>query len=153
MSDPLFHKDISFYIFSLPFLTHVYSWLMFTIIFTIVATGFIYLTRRSFRFIPPRTWQVAPQARMHLAILAAALFFWGTFGVWLELNDLLFTKRGVVFGPGYTEVTTQLWVLKTLMVVCILCALSAIYYAFSPNWRVPAVAVAVFLLLMIVGRG
>ncbi|MGZ6237672.1 MAG: UPF0182 family protein, partial [Syntrophales bacterium] len=98
ISDPLFHKDISFYIFSLPFLTHVYSWLMFTIIFTVIATGFIYLTRRSFRFIPPRTWQVAPRARMHLAILVAVLFLWGTFGVWLELNDLLFTKRGVVFG-------------------------------------------------------
>jgi hypothetical protein len=153
ISDPLFHKDISFYIFSLPFLTHVYSWLMFAIIFTIIATGFIYLTRRSFRFIPPRNWQIAPQARMHLAILTAALFFWGTFGVWLELNDLLFTKRGVVFGPGYTEVTTQLWVLKTLMAVCILCGLSVIYYAFRPDWRVPAAAVALFLLMIVVGRG
>jgi len=99
ISDPLFHKDIGFYIFSLPFLTHVYSWLMFTIIFTVIATGFIYLTRRSFRFIPPRNWQVAPQARMHFAIMTAALFFWGTFGVWLELNEILFAKRGVVFGP------------------------------------------------------
>ena len=153
ISDPLFHKDISFYIFSLPFLTHVYSWLMFTIIFTVIATGFIYLTRRSFRFIPPRNWQVTPQARMHLAILTAALFFWGTFGVWLELNEILFTKRGVVFGPGYTEVTTQLWVLKTLMVVCILCGLSVIYYAFRPDWRFPAIAVTVFLLLIFIGRG
>ncbi len=152
INDPLFHKDISFYIFSLPFLTHIYSWLVFTIIVTIIATGLIYLTRRSFRFIPPRTWQVTPQARMHLAILAAVLFFWGTFGVWLELNEILFAKRGVVFGPGYTEVTTQLWVLKTLMVVCIVCGLSAIYYAFRPDWRVPAAAILVFLLVAIAGR-
>ncbi|MEN6321267.1 MAG: UPF0182 family protein [Syntrophaceae bacterium] len=152
ISDPLFQKDIGFYIFQIPFLTHIYSWLMFTIVLTLIATGLAYIARRSFIFIPPRTWQVNPQARMHLAILVASLFLWGTFGVWLELNEILFTKRGVVFGPGYTEVTTQLWVLKSLMGVTILCGLSIIYYAFRPDWRFPAAAVCVFLLFTIVGR-
>jgi len=151
--DPLFNKDVSFYIFSLPLLTHVYSAVMFMLVISLAATAFIYLTRRSFRFIPPRTWQVSPQARKHLSILVAVLFLWGTFGVWLELNEILFTKRGVVFGPGYTEVTTQLWVLKAMMAVCTLCGLSLIYYAFRPDWRVPAGCVVVFLLILIVGRG
>ena len=153
ISDPLFQKDIGFYIFQLPFLIHIYNWLMFNIIFTMIATALVYFVRRSFHFVPPRILQISPQARMHLAILTAALFFWGTLGVWLELNEVLFTKRGVVFGPGYTEVTTQLWVLKTLMVVCILCGLSMVYYAFRPDWRFPAIAVTVFLLLIFIGRG
>jgi hypothetical protein len=153
ISDPLFNKDIGFYIFRLPFLTHLYSWLMFTIVLTIIATGLVYLARRSFYFIPPRTWKITPQARVHISILVAALFFWGTFGVWLELNEILFTKRGVVFGPGYTEVTTQLWVLKAMTVVCILCGLSVIYYAIRSDWRFPALAIAVLLLFAIVGRG
>ncbi|HYA13701.1 MAG TPA: UPF0182 family protein [Syntrophales bacterium] len=151
--DPLFNKDIGFYIFRLPFLTHLYGWLMFTIVLTIIATGLVYLARRSFYFIPPRIWKISPQARTHLSILVAMLFFSGTFGVWLELNEILFTKRGVVFGPGYTDVTTQLWVLKAMTVVCILCGLSVIYYAFRPDWRIPALAISVFLLFVIVGRG
>ena len=153
VSDPLFHKDIGFYIFQLPFLIHLYGWIMFIIILTMIATAFVYFIRRSFHIIPPRIWQISPQARRHLSILTAALFLWGTFGVWLELNDILFTKRGVVFGPGYTEVTTQLWVLKSLMVVTVLCGLSIIYYAFRPNWRYPAITVTVFLLLIFIGRG
>ena len=152
ISDPVFHKDIGFYIFQLPFLKHVYGWLFFILMFTMAATGVIYFIRRAFSFIPPRTWRISPQARMHLAVLTAILFFWGTFGAWLELNEILFAKRGVVFGPGYTEVTTQVWVLKSLMVVTILCGLSIIYYTFRPDWRVPAAAVSVFFLIIIFGR-
>jgi uncharacterized membrane protein (UPF0182 family) len=153
VSDPLFQKDIGFYIFQLPFLIHLYGWIMFIIILTMVATALVYFIRRSFHIIPPRIFQISPQARRHLSLLTAVLFFWGTFGVWLELNEILFTKRGVVFGPGYTEVTTQLWVLKTLMGVCIVCGLSVMYYAFRPDWRFPAIAVTVFLLLVFIGRG
>jgi len=107
VTDPLFEKDISFYVFQLPFLLHVFGWLKFVLIVTAAATGFIYLLRRSFLFIPPRIWKFAPAARVHIAILVALFFFWGVFGAWLDLNDLLFTKRGVVFGPGYTDVTTR----------------------------------------------
>ncbi len=152
ISDPLFHKDIGFYIFQLPFLKHVYGWVFFTIIVSIAATGVIYFIRHAFSFIPPRTWRVSPQARIHISVLVAFLFFWGTFGLWLELNEILFAKRGVVFGPGYTEVTTQLWVIKSLMVVTILCGLSILYFAFRPDWRIPAATVSVFFLIMILGR-
>ena len=93
--DPLFDKDISFYVFQLPFLLHLFGWLKFVLIVTAAATGFIYLLRRSFLFIPPRIWKLAPAARVHIAILVALFLFWGVFGAWLDLNDLLFTKRGV----------------------------------------------------------
>ena len=50
-------------------------------IVTAAATGFIYLLRRSFLFIPPRIWKFAPAARVHIAILVALFFFWGVFGL------------------------------------------------------------------------
>jgi len=104
---------------------------MMVLIVTSVAVGLLYFIRRAFLFMPPRTWQVAPQARAHLAVLAALLFFTGVFGSWLSLNELLFVKRGVVFGPGYTDVTTQLWVIKGVM------ALS--FCAAQPFWGSPFV--------------
>jgi uncharacterized membrane protein (UPF0182 family) len=153
VTDPLFQKDISFYVFQLPFLLHIYGWLKFALILTAAATGFIYLVRRSFLFIPPRIWKIAPAARMHLAILVALFLFWGVFGTWLDLNDLLFTKRGVVFGPGYTDVTTQLWVLKLLMGLYALAGLSALFFAFRPDWRFPAVAILLLIGVSVLGRG
>jgi hypothetical protein len=153
INDPLFQKDVGFYVFQLSFLNYIYAWLKLSVFFTAAATAFLYLIRRGILFIPPRTWHIAPVVRTHLSILAAILFFWGAFGCWLELNELLFVKRGVVFGPGYTDVTTQLWVLKTLMGISVLCGLSVVYYMFRNDWRYPAIAVSVFLLFTILGRG
>ena len=153
VTDPLFEKDIGFYVFQLPFLLHLFGWLKFVLIVTAAATGFIYLLRRSFLFIPPRIWKFAPAARVHIAILVALFFFWGVFGAWLDLNDLLFTKRGVVFGPGYTDVTTQLWVLKLMMGLYALAGLAAIFFAFRPDWRFPAAAVLLLIAVSVLGRG
>jgi hypothetical protein len=151
--DPLFNKDIGFYVFRLPFLKHVYGWLMTVLILTALATALIYFMRRSFQFIPPRTLRIAPAARTHIAILIAAIFFVGTWGVWIALNEILFTKRGVVFGPGYTDVTTQLWMLKVLMGATVFCGLSILSLVFRRDWRLPALGVAAFLLVVIVGTG
>ncbi|MFH1911483.1 MAG: UPF0182 family protein, partial [Pseudomonadota bacterium] len=153
VSDPLFRKDIGFYVFQLPFLLHIHGWLKFVLMVTAAATGFIYLIRRSFLFIPPRVWKIAPAARAHLALLVALFFFWGVFGTWLDLNELLFTKRGVVFGPGYTDVTTQLWVLKLMMGLYALSGIAAIFYAFRPDWRVPAATVLLLIAVTVLGRG
>jgi len=153
ISDPLFNRDIGFYVFQIPFLKTIYGWLMTVLAITTVASGLIYFLRRSFQFIPPKTLRVAPAAQTHLAALIACLFFVGIFGVWLELNDILFAKRGVVFGPGYTETTTQLWVLQVLMVITGICGLSFLVFIFRRDWRIPAVGVAVFLIVSVVGTG
>ena len=151
--DPLFHRDIGFYVFQFPFLKHLYGWLMTVLILTTLATALIYFIRRCFQFIPPRTLRVAPAARIHLAVLVAVLFFVGTWGAWLELIEILFSKRGVVFGPGYTDVTTQLWMLKVLMGVTVFCGLTILSLIFRKDWRLPAVGVAAFLAVVIVGTG
>ena len=153
VSDPLFNRDIGFYVFQLPLLQAIYRWLMTVFVLTALAVGFLYFLRRSFQFIPPRTLRVAPAARIHLSILIACLFFVGAGGVWLELNELLYSKRGIVFGPGYADVTTQLWVLKLLMAVTGICGLSILAYIVRRDWRIPAVAVAAFLIVSVVGTG
>jgi uncharacterized membrane protein (UPF0182 family) len=152
VSDPLFGRDIGFYVFQLPFLQHIYGWLMTVLVMAALGTAFIYLLRRSLLFIPPRSLQLAPAARAHLLALAAALFFLAALGFWLDLNALLYVKRGVVFGPGYTDATTQLWVLRLLMVLCPLVGASLVYFIFRRDWRIPAFVILAFLAVLIVGR-
>ncbi|MCE5283970.1 MAG: UPF0182 family protein [Deltaproteobacteria bacterium] len=153
VQDPLFMRDIGFYVFQFPFLMHLDGWLKFVLIVTAVATGFVYLVRRSFLFIPPRIWKIAPAARIHLSILVALFLIWGVFGTWMDLNELLFTKRGVVFGPGYTDVTTQIWILKLMMGLYGLAALAVIFFAVRPDWRIPAAAIVLLILVSVLGRG
>lgn len=153
LNDPLFHYDIGFFVFRLPLLQDLHSWLFFTLILTTAATGILYLLRRSFLFFPPRTFQVLPAAKWHLLILISFLFFLGSFGFWLQLLEILFTKRGVVFGPGYTDATTQLSVLRLLIALSFLCGISILVFAYRKNWRLPASLLLILILVMIVGRG
>ena len=142
--DPLFNRDIGFYVFQLPFLQDLYGWLMTVLIITALATGLLYFVRRCFQFIPPQTLRIAPAARNHLAVLVACLFFVGTLGAWISLNELLYAKRGVVFGPGYTDVNTQIAMLKVLMVATVFCGLTILAFIFRRDWRIPAVGVGFF---------
>ncbi|HPC73196.1 MAG TPA: UPF0182 family protein [Syntrophales bacterium] len=153
VKDPVFQRDIGFYVFKLPLLNYLFGWFLILVIITTIATGVAYLSRKAFILIPPRTWRAVPAARAHLTILVALLFFWGIFGFWLTLNEILFAKRGVVFGPGYTEITTQLWVLKALMGLCFLTGASIIGSLFLRDVRIPALAIILFLILFIFGRG
>jgi len=137
----------------LPLLQDLYSWLFFTLVLTVLATGIIYFLRRSFLFFPPRTFQVLPAAKTHLLILIAVMFFLGSFGFWLQLLGILFTKRGVVFGPGYTDATTQLSVLRLLIAISILCGISILVFAYKKNWRLPALSLLTLFLVMFFGRG
>ena len=151
--DPLYQRDVSFYVFQFPFLNHLYGWLMTVLILTALATALVYLARRSFQFFPPQTLRVSPAARRHLVVLIAAMFFVGAWGVWLGWSELLFTKRGVVFGPGYTDVTAQLIMLKILMGVSIFCGGTVLSLVFRPDWRLPALGVASFFAVLIIGTG
>lgn len=153
ITDPLFHKDIGFYVFQFPFLRYLYGWVMFGVVFVVLATAVVYFARRSFVLFPPMTWHSTPAARKHLAILLSLLFFFGVFGLWLDLNGILFSKRGVVFGPGYTEVTTQIWVLQALMVVSFLCGVAIISSGFWSNWQILVLSLSVFFLFLFIGRG
>ena len=152
-NDPLFGKDIGFYVFQLPLLNHIFGWFLSLNLFTLIATAVVYVLRKAVFIRPPQFFQLAPAAKRHLLILASLFFFWGVFGSWLSLNEILFTKRGVVFGPGYTDVTTQLWVLKTLMVVSFICGAAIVAYAFIGKVLIPIVAIATFAALFVLGRG
>ena len=107
ISDPLFDRDIGFYIFQIPFLKNIYRWLMTVLAISAAASAFLYLLRRSFQFIPPSDC-ASPRRPETPGHSGRRPILVGTWGAWLELSDLLFTKRGVVFGPGYTDVTTQI---------------------------------------------
>ena len=51
-ADPVFDRDISFYVFRLPAISALYNWLNFTLSFTFLATASIYLLYRGIQYTP-----------------------------------------------------------------------------------------------------
>src|SRR5207244_13205441 len=59
-------------------------------------------------------------------------------GYQLDAYDLLYSRRGVVFGAVYADIHAALPLLQGLIVLCALTALACLLFAFQAIWR-PAV--------------
>jgi uncharacterized membrane protein (UPF0182 family) len=117
IADPVFHREIGFYMFSLPFLHFVRGWLMGALIVTLLGSIGMYLLsyvvqRRNFDRARP---VIAHIGGVIIAILG--LFAWG---YWLGIWELVFSERGVAFGASYADINAQLpaqWILLTVVLL------------------------------------
>lgn len=102
VKDPTFHMDAGFYIFRLPLLHDLHSYLMRLGITTLVAVALVYLIRLGVRF---RRWGDVPWAGLrHVSAIGCFLLLVVAGGYLLRNYDLVFSTRGVVIGPGFTDV-------------------------------------------------
>jgi uncharacterized protein len=98
--DPIFARDFSFFIFTLPAVELLRAWLMSVIVtVTLIVVGFYYLTSRIRADAP----LFIGNARTQLAVLAAALLVLVAVGHWLGRYELLYSPTGAVYGVGFTD--------------------------------------------------
>jgi len=102
VKDPTFHKDVGFYVFRLPILHDLHGFLLQLGLVTTAAVAIVYLIRLGVRF---RKWGDVPWVALrHLSILGSLLLLAFGAGYLLANYDLVFSTRGVVIGPNYTDV-------------------------------------------------
>jgi uncharacterized membrane protein (UPF0182 family) len=136
VSDPIFNRDIGFYIFELPIYQFLQGWFMSLIFAAIVGIVPIYIInqlpdiqRGRWRF------QDAPEFRKHLAILGGLFLSLWALGYWFDIYDLLYSPRGVVFGASYTDMNASLWALRAQMLFMGLTALAVFFNFFRLSLR------------------
>jgi uncharacterized membrane protein (UPF0182 family) len=119
VTDPVFHNEVGFYVFSLPFWHFLRGWLLGALIITILGSACVYLVSykvRGLRFDSARP-VLAHIGGLFIAILG--LFAWGyRLGIW----ELVFSGRGVVFGASYADMHAKLpaqWILLGVVLVLI----------------------------------
>ena len=152
MPDPLFGRDIGFYVFRLPVLETLYAWAMTALGLTfllVVATTFLH---RGIQ-ITPRGPRVAAHARAHLLALGALILLVKAGGNYLDTYDLLFSPRGVVFGASYTDINAQLPALRILTILSLVCAAICIWQIGRRGIRPLFIALAALLAANVVGLG
>ncbi|MDI6600890.1 MAG: UPF0182 family protein [Thermoanaerobacteraceae bacterium] len=130
--DPIFNKDLSLYLFKLPFLNGLYDFILFLIVVLAVLTAIMYVlmyysnaTRffryseesHAFRSIPNR--EIIMIAINQVAILGLVFFVLLSFGYYLKGFNLLNSPLGVVYGAGYTDINVTLLFNRILIVVCL----------------------------------
>ncbi len=128
-SDPVFQRDISFFIFTLPVWQILRGWLMTTVTMTLIGTAVVY-------GIGWRRRQIRTSVLAHLSILGALLLLLIAWQYRLDALGLVYSQRGAVFGAGYTDTRAQLPAYNLLLVITIITAVLLVVTAFMRKaWR------------------
>lgn len=140
IKEPIFKLDASFYIFTLPFLRMLYSFLFSAIMISLLASGAAYFIFGPKRFFDFKDNQIN-QPKLHLSILLAFLFVLKGGDYLLDGYSLLNKSGGVVYGPGYTDVHVMLLAYKILAGVSVAAAAAILIYVFLSKFRFVVITV------------
>ncbi|GAA4240694.1 UPF0182 family protein [Actinomadura meridiana] len=121
VEDPQFHKDVSFYVFTYPFLRLVLGVVFATIILSILAAVMVHYLYGGLRLQGPGD-KASPPARAHLSVLFGLFILLKAVAYWFDRYGLVHSERGVTTGASYADVNALLPAKTILMIIALLCA-------------------------------
>lgn len=169
IKDPIFAKDIGFYVFTLPLVTEIFTFLLGFIIFLMLITVVIYIvlisirqpmdkeelgskirrlrTDNSFASLQKRVMELALDQIMLIGVVFFAIVALRSY---LASFGLLYSETGAIYGAGFTDINVTLGVYRIQMVVSIVSAIALILARYKRNKKLaafgPIALVAVYLL-------
>ena len=153
MSDPIYLRDIGFYLFVLPFLELVQNSLVLLTLGGTLLLGLAYFRMGGLRFGARGHVATEPKALRHLIANTVLLLTAWTWGLYLDRFGLLTRSAGAVFGAGYTDVHVVLpglWVAlgATLSLICLL-----VWIAATNAPRVAILGIGSYLVILLAALG
>ncbi|HKN29604.1 MAG TPA: UPF0182 family protein [Roseiarcus sp.] len=144
-NDPLFDKDIGFYLFSLPVYVAVKNWMLWILLLAALMAGAIYFLHDDIS-LDTRPWSVSPSAIAHGSALLGIFFAVKAWSYVLDRYLLLYNDNGVVVGAGYADVHVELPALWLLIVLSAVAAIIA-----WANMRLRSVPLVIAAALLVFG--
>ena len=177
--DPQFHKDVGFYVFTLPWLRHIQGFLVAAVLLSLVAallTHYLFAgvaltpptgTRTAGRFLGSRATRAA---QVHISVLLGSLVLVKAYAYWLDRYSLTVASSSITSGwagPTYKDVHAVIPAKEILLVIAVLCALlffgnavRLLLRAQVPDidrgghvWALPALGVSLMVLAAVVIGG
>ncbi|UCD35975.1 MAG: UPF0182 family protein, partial [Nitrospiraceae bacterium] len=102
MKDPVFGRDIGFYLFTLPLVSTVKSFAVLTVIITAAATLLSCFLRGGISW-SERNISIHPAVKKHAGIFGLFIFSVLALHFYIEAYRLQYTYRGFIYGAGYTD--------------------------------------------------
>ncbi len=162
--DPIFKKDISFYIFKLPLIQSLYGRALGLLFFLVLLTLVLYFAlnlKDGFNFgsngkiinnIKFSKGGIKGFAGKQLAIIGALILLCLSFGFIVKAWNLVYSPTGVVFGAGYTDVKVSLMFYRILTVVCLLGAV-VVFTSVMYSKVKPILWVIGIIVVLVIGEG
>lgn len=161
LNDPIFNKDISFFIFKLPLIQSLYNSSMSLMVLLVVGTFVIYMILTAKDKVFNKTIQVDGRnirnltsgitsfAGKQLAVIAAFIMLLISLGYMINGWNLAYSPRGIVFGASYTDVTVSLKFFKVITIVALVGAFVVFFSIMAKKVKPIIISVIVIVILMV----
>ena len=147
--DPIFHKNIGFFVFSYPVFVFLQKWFFYTLFIVTFAVGYIYLKDGALS-LKMGAFAFSRKAKTHLSILAGFLLMLVAWDTRLKMLGLNYSSRGVVIGASYTDMHAQLVAYWVIFIFAAVCAFLFWVNISSRGWKWPLIGLASLIILSLV---
>jgi hypothetical protein len=121
VKDPILQHDVSYYTGLIPFAQLVYSEVQVVLVASIILCALFYVMT-GMMFDPVKRHS----AINHGTVLVAAFFIVFSAGYFIKMAMLLFSATGVVYGPGFTDISVTMQYYKVAIFLSLLAAVLVI---------------------------
>lgn len=150
--DPIFARDIGFYLFKLPMYEVLYGWLFSSLIVTTIIVAAAHYLAGGIR---PQLAanRVSPAVKAHLSVLIGLIALVRAWGYRLDQFQLLYSTRGDVTGASFTDVNAELPALRLLVIISVIGAILFLVNIRFRGWALPLTALGLWFLVSILAAG
>ena len=152
ITDAQFGRDLSFYVFRLPFMSFVIGWLFATLIIVLVLTTIFHYINGGIR-LQSVGERVQPQVKAHLSVLLGLIALVRAGDYWLARFELTTSDRGAVIGATYTDVNAQLPATNLLILISLFAVVLLLVNIRRRGWVLPTLAVGLWAFVALVMGG
>ncbi|MFB9889078.1 UPF0182 family membrane protein [Planobispora takensis] len=151
-TDAQFKEDLSFFMFTYPFIRMVLNFLFTAVVLSAVMAAIVHYLYGGFRLQSPGV-HASRAARAHLSVLLGVFVLLKAVAYWYDRYGLVFSDRGFVHGASYTDVNAVLPAKTILAIIALICA--ALFFAgvIRPGGMLPGVAFGLLVLSAILIGG
>jgi len=121
-NDPLFGRDVAFYVFSLPIYSLALSLIKLLFVVSMAVCGLAYFLQGKLKK------NIDPKTRIHLGILISLFLVAVAGSAYLSRFDLLTNQTGTVFGAAFTDANIMVPLLQISVFVYGLAAVLGLFY-------------------------
>ncbi len=148
IKDPLFHKDIGFYVFKLNLFSLIRIWSLYFLLFLFTWAFLSYFFTGNI-ILSIKKIYISKPIRTHLGILLFLIFLNISFYFLMKQYFLLFKQHIIVKGPSYTDVFAYLLSYKVLAISIFFTSFLFIYWIFNNKFNIPLLAILINFILLL----
>jgi len=130
-TDPIFGKDIGFYVFSLPVFQLGLGLLKFLALLAIAGSAVIYFFQGRFsvpNLLALKQFKIDSQARIHLGFLLLVIMTITLAGIYFSRFGLLTNQSGLVFGATYADLMVRMPMIWVSFIVVLLGVAAVLFW-------------------------